>query len=263
MKLVMLLLAILVASTGDLQAGWLQIGENDRLVTYVDTTTRTNGNNVVAWVLFDYKSVQKTPRSGKRYSSEKAQYEIDVSAEKARVLFFTWHSARMGNGTVVYTGNKPTAWEPTSSPNSIANVLWKYIRGESKVPASAGTRSPLPKTGDNQTVEQVAAEIAKIHNAANITDEMTVSSTAEARGKQIVFKSVLRVQKDLPKKKLEEFRGLLQEEIVPKTCMVNANKVAFMEMGLYYTFVYFNTYGQKLAEITVDRAVYDKWKASR
>ena len=44
---------------------------------------------------------------------------------------------------------------------------------------------------------------------------------------------------------------------------VNANNVAFMKMGLYYTFIYFNTYDQKLAEITVDRAAYDKWKASR
>ena len=44
--------------------------------------------------------------------------------------------------------------------------------------------------------------------------------------------------------------------------MANANNVAFMKMGLFYTFIYLNTYGQKLAEFTVDRAAYDKWKAS-
>jgi len=122
---------------------------------------------------------------------------------------------------------------------------------------------PVIGTAANQTVEQAAADIAKRHNAAKITDEMTASSTAEARGKQIVFKNVLRVQKDLSKQKLDEFKSVLQEEIVPKTCMANADNVAFMNMGLYYTFVYFNTYGQKLAEITVDRAAYDKWKALR
>ncbi len=262
MKRVMLLLAFLIALTVDLEAGWLQIGENDRLVTYVDTTTRTNGNSLVVWVLFDYKSVQESPRSGKRYSSEKAQYEIDCAAEKARVLFFTWHAGRMGDGVVVYTGKKPTDWEPTSSPDSIASGLWMYSCGTSNKNFSASER-PLPKMGDNQTVESVAAEIAKLHNAAKIADGMTVSSTAEARGKQVVIKTVLQVQKDLPKQKLDEFRSALQEEIVPKACMMNANNVAFMKMGLFYTFIYFNTYGQKLAEITVDRAAYDKWKASR
>ena len=247
--------------TGDVAAGWLQIAKNDRLVTYVDTTTRTHGNSKVLWVLFDYKSVKKSPRSGKRYSSEKAQYEIDCKAEKARVLFFTWHAERMGDGLVVYTRNKPTVWEPTSSPNSIASVLWNYCCGASD--KNFSTSEPLPKIGDFQTVDSVAAEIAKRHNAAKIANDMTVSSTAEARGKLIVFKNVLRVQKDLPKQKLDEFRTTLHEEIVPKTCIANANNVAFMKMGLYYRFVYFNTYGQKLAEITVDRTAYDKWKASR
>jgi len=70
MKRVILLLAFFFALTGDLMAGWLQIGENDRLVTYV----------------------QESPRIGKRYSSEKAQYEIDCTTEKARVLFFSKRS---------------------------------------------------------------------------------------------------------------------------------------------------------------------------
>lgn len=257
----MLLLVLLTALTGDLWADWLQIGENERLVTYIDTTTRTNGNCKIVWVLFDYKSVQESPRSGKRYSSEKAQYEIDCTSEKARVLFFTWHAARMGNGTVVYTGNKPTDWEPANSPDSIANVLLKYICGVSKESVPANARSLLPKPSGNKTVEQVAAEIAKRHNAANLSDEMTISSTAEARGRQIVFKNVLRAKKDLSEQKLNEIRTALEEDVVPKTCMVNADNVAFMEMGLYYTFIYLNTYGQKLAEITVDRATYDKWKA--
>ncbi len=262
MKRAILLSVLFAAFAGGVQADWLQVGENPRLVTYVDTTIRTNQGSVLVWVLFDYKAVQESPRSGKRYLSEKAQYEIDRTSEKARVLFFTWHSAGMGNGTVVHTGNKPLAWEPTSAPDSIASVLWKYIGGASEN-ASARAYPPLTATGGSQTVEQVAADIAKNHNAAKMTDDMTVSSTAEARGKQIVFKYVLRVQKDLPKQKLEEFKSALQEEIVPKTCIANANNVAFMNMGLYYTFVYFNTYGQKLAEITVDRAAYDKWKASR
>ena len=262
MKRAILFSLLFFSLAGGVQADWLQVGENQRLVTYVDTTIRTNQSSVLVWVLFDYKAVQESPLSGKRYLSEKAQYEIDLVSEKARVLFFTWHSAGMGNGTVVHTGNKPLAWEPTSAPDSIASVLWEYVGGTSGN-APARDNPSRAATGGSLTVESVAAEIAKNHNSANITDEMTVSSTAEARGKQIVFKYVLRVQKDLPKQKLDEFTRALQEEIVPKTCMANANNVAFMKMGLYYTFVYFNTYGQKLAEITVDRAACDQWKASR
>lgn len=123
--------------------------------------------------------------------------------------------------------------------------------------------SASAEDGQMQTVEQVAADIVKRHNDANLTDDMTVSSTAEARGKQIIFRNVLRVQKDLSADKLNEFRTALREEIVPKTCMVNADNVAFMKMGMCYTFIYLNTYGQKLAEFNVDRAAYDQWKASR
>lgn len=263
MKKIILLMVIFFALTGDLHAGWLQIGENDRLVTYVDTTINTNGNNVVVWVLFDYKSVQESRRSGKRYFSEKAQYELDCAAKKARILFFTWHAKRMGNGPIVYTGNKPMDWEPTSSPHSIASFLWKYTCDESNDPFTSSARPHVRKTNDNITVEQVAAEIAKRHNSANVADAMTVSSTAVARGRQIIIKNVLRVQKDLPKHKLDEFRNALKEEIVPNTCMVNADNVVFIEMGLYYIFIYSNTYDQKLAEITVNRAVCDNWKASR
>jgi hypothetical protein len=123
--------------------------------------------------------------------------------------------------------------------------------------------SASAEDGQTQTVEQVAADVVKRHNDADLTDDMTVSSTAEARGKQIIFRNVLRVQKDLSAEKLNEFRTALREEIVPKTCMVNADNVAFMKMGMYYTFIYLNTYGQKLAEFNVDRAAYDQWKASR
>jgi hypothetical protein len=82
------------------------------------------------WVLFDYKSIQDSPRSGRRYFSEKAQREIDFRLERERVLFFTWHAEKMGNGVVVYTGTKSTNWEPTSSPGSYANAFWEFACGK-------------------------------------------------------------------------------------------------------------------------------------
>lgn len=110
----------------------------------------------------------------------------------------------------------------------------------------------------NNTVESVASDIAKQHNDRKMTDDMTLTSTAEARGKHVIFTNVLRVQKDVPKHKLDEFRSELYNDIVPKTCKVNSENVAFTKMGLYYTFIYFNKYNQKLAEITVDKDVCNK-----
>lgn len=107
-------------------AEWVRIGENNRSIAYADTAIRNSGDTLIVWVLFDYKTVQESPRSGRRYLSEKAQRELDCKLEKDRVLFFTWHADQMGNGVVVYTGRKPTDWEPTSSPGSYGNAFWRF-----------------------------------------------------------------------------------------------------------------------------------------
>jgi len=125
MKRIVLAL-MLVMLSGNAVAEWVRIGENNRSVAYVETAIRRSGNMAVMWVLFDYKSIQESPRSGKRYLSEKAQREIDCISEQERVLFFTWHAEQMGNGAVVYTGRKTTDWEPTSSPESYANAFWNF-----------------------------------------------------------------------------------------------------------------------------------------
>jgi len=108
-------------------AEWVRVGENNRSIAYADTAIRRSGDTATYWVLFDYKAVQESARSGRRYLSEKSQREIDCQSERDRALFFTWHSDQMGNGTVVYTRNKPTNWEPTSSPGSFANAFWKFV----------------------------------------------------------------------------------------------------------------------------------------
>ena len=108
-------------------AEWVQMGENNRSIAYIDTAIRRSGNVETYWVLFDYKAVQESPRSGRRYLSEKTQHEIECQSERDRAVFFTWHSEQMGNGVVIYTGKKPTNWEPTSSPGSFANIFWKFV----------------------------------------------------------------------------------------------------------------------------------------
>ena len=104
-------------------------------------------------------------------------------------------------------------------------------------------------------IEEIAQNIAAQHNAnaKTMIDDMTVSSNATAVGRNVRFENVLRVRKGLPATKLKEFSDETQREVVPKSCLVNVNNPAFSR-GLTYTFAYKNTYGETLAEFTVDQA---------
>lgn len=123
--------ALMVAMlSGNAMAEWVRVGENNRSIAYADTAIRRSGNTATYWVLFDYKAVQESARSGRRYLSEKSQREIDCQSERDRAIFITWHSDQMGNGTIVYTRNKPTNWEPTSSPGSFARAFGIFVCGK-------------------------------------------------------------------------------------------------------------------------------------
>lgn len=105
-------------------------------------------------------------------------------------------------------------------------------------------------------IEEIAQMIASQHNANSsaMLDDMTVSSRAVAIGRNVRFENVLRVKKGLPPAKLKEFSDETQREVVPKSCAVNANNLG-LDRGLSYTFAYVNTYGEKLAEFNVDKAI--------
>ena len=123
--------------------------------------------------------------------------------------------------------------------------------------AAAGTVAILcPATAQPQTVEQVAQTIVAQHNAnaKALLDDMTVSTSAKAVGKNVRLKYVLRVKKGLPSAKLREFADETRREIEPRACHVNSNNEAF-KRGLYYTFTYVNTYDEKLAEFNIDKAI--------
>ena len=114
--------ALLVFIASSASAAWVKFGENDRLVSYYEPAKAEQGGNSVVWVMYDYKTEQKSERSGRRYFSQKGQQEIDCNGQRSRTVFFTWHADRMGNGAVVYTGSKALLWEP-NSPGSIARAL--------------------------------------------------------------------------------------------------------------------------------------------
>lgn len=118
-------------------------------------------------------------------------------------------------------------------------------------PALADSLSPA----QIKQIEQIAQAIAAQHNANAVAmlDDMTVSSAATAVGRNVRLEYVLRVKKGLPTAKLKEFSDATKAEVIPKSCAVNAKNPAF-DRGLTYTFMYKNTYGEKLAEFTVDQS---------
>ena len=126
MKILCAALVLLATNTSGF-AKLVNIGENNRMVIYADTIVNRSGDNATGWILFDYKTIQQSPMSGKRYLSEKDQMEVNCRAEQKRTLFFTWHADHMGEGIVVYTGQRPTEWEPTSSPASIGKSVAQYF----------------------------------------------------------------------------------------------------------------------------------------
>jgi predicted acyltransferase (DUF342 family) len=120
---------------------------------------------------------------------------------------------------------------------------------------------PCASYAGKLNVEWIAAEVAREHNEKAMTDDMTVSSTAQSIGKNVILKNVLRVKRNVSKgelEELEEYRAALLQEIVPKACVANSNNPAFKE-GLFYTFVYVSHYGQPLAEVIINERICQKY----
>lgn len=110
-------------------------------------------------------------------------------------------------------------------------------------------------------IEDIAQTIALQHNknASALLDDMTTSSRAVAVGRNVRFEYVLRVKKGLPAAKLKEFSEETQREVVPQSCAANAKNPAF-DRGLSYTFMYINTYGERLAEFIVDKSTCSRYR---
>jgi len=108
--------------------------------------------------------------------------------------------------------------------------------------------------GKGLNIEEIAQAIATQFNkdSWSLLDEMNVSAKAIATGKNVRFEWVLRVKKGVSSQKLNEFSNETRSEVLPQACKKNASSPAFSQ-GLYYTFSYSNTYGEKLAEFIVNQ----------
>ena len=124
-----ILLMILAIVSSSAAAEWVAVGGNDLSTTYVDPATILKvGDKVKMWHLVDFNAVQVKP-TGKRYMSEKLQYEYDCKEERARMLTFLSHSGNMGGGVMVEGDWHPQKWAPLP-PGGLVGYLRKFACGK-------------------------------------------------------------------------------------------------------------------------------------
>lgn len=131
----LLLIVLLVLSSGPAYAEWLLLGGDDQagMALYVEPgTISRNGDQVTMWILYDFKTVQ-TKEGGKSVLSAKLQREYDCKKERTRLLALTNYSDNMGSGEVVSNSTfDEQKWVPVTplEPGTIAESLWGVACGK-------------------------------------------------------------------------------------------------------------------------------------
>jgi hypothetical protein len=94
-------------------------------------------------------------------------------------------------------------------------------------------------------VEWIASEIAQRHNAktANLQDPTVVRTQATAKGKEVIFRFVIKASPNANP-------NALQDHVLPATCQMNASNPAFKD-GLFYTFEYTDVNRRQISRFSV------------
>lgn len=125
----LLLITLLVLSSGPACAEWMSFGESDSGTTvYADPTTKSrDGDLVKMWVLFDFKTAQT--KAGVSYLSAKAHMEYDCARQRFEGLAVMYVSGNMGSGNILDRSSGKGTWLRIS-PGSLDQALWKLACGK-------------------------------------------------------------------------------------------------------------------------------------
>ena len=127
MKYAVIMIPLLLLSSGPAYAEWMAVGGNEEagVTVYADPgTICRKGNLVKVWHLNDFKTVQTDASASGPYLSLKGQREYDCAEERDRTLTATWFSGNMGHGSLVQFDSDEKKWQPVP-PSSINQILWK------------------------------------------------------------------------------------------------------------------------------------------
>ena len=126
----LLLITLLLLSSGPAYAEWVKVSESDDAgkTVYVDPATiRRNSNLVKMWQFYDYKTVQTV--GGNRFLTAKEQWEFDCAEERSRVVARKEFSGNMGSGTMVFTNSQVGKWI-SATPGSTGRTVWEIACGK-------------------------------------------------------------------------------------------------------------------------------------
>lgn len=125
----MLLIVLLVLSSGAAYAEWVAIGStDDGMAIYADPDTiRRKDEMVKMWILFDFKTTQTV--AGHLILSIKGQEEYDCDGKRRRVLTFSEFSGNMGGGQEVTSTSGEGTWVPVA-PEGVLQTLWIFACGK-------------------------------------------------------------------------------------------------------------------------------------
>ena len=125
----LLLITLLLLSSGPAYAEWMSLGESESGTTvYADPATmRREGDLVKMEVLFDFKTIQT--KAGVSYLSAKAQMEYDCAEQRFEGLAVMYFSGNMGNGNLLDRSSGKGKWLRVS-PGSLDQALWKLACGK-------------------------------------------------------------------------------------------------------------------------------------
>ena len=128
-KAVFLLLA--AASSGALAdwSKWEMVDRTAAFIVYADTATiRKSGNIASMWDLSDARTDQGLA-AVKTSRSFKSEREYDCDKQQLRLLYISWHSGNMGEGTIIGSDAKAGSWQPALF-GTIGERLWKIACGK-------------------------------------------------------------------------------------------------------------------------------------
>jgi hypothetical protein len=128
-KKCLLLITLLLLSSGPAYAEWMSLGESDAGTTvYADPATmRREGDLVKMEVLFDFKTIQT--KAGVSYLSAQAHMEYDCAEQRFGGHAVMYFSDNMGRGTLRDRSSAKGKWLPVS-PGSLDHALWKLACGK-------------------------------------------------------------------------------------------------------------------------------------
>jgi surface-adhesin protein E len=127
----LLLLTLLVLSSGPVYAEWVEVGGKveEGLTVYLELDTISRSGDVVKmWELWDFKTTRTDPKPP--HMSVKSQREIDCIKKRGRLLAMTAFSGNMGSGKVVYSVSDFKDQEIQVEPGSVADSVVKVACGK-------------------------------------------------------------------------------------------------------------------------------------